>query len=439
MGGMKSEQWVSRAGESAGVDMSCKRACIATPQSSRDTVRQAFPAARRLTRALAASGETLPQEGLQPKRLTTYRGHHWMADFPPPYTGSKKAVEKAGQTLRAGFDDIDAWFAAFNLLQKWRASYSLPLNSAAVQLRTAAKRIHADALVGQRQKRLPSILAKLHKEPKMQLDRMQDIGGARAIVASVDQVNALAERLIASRRGKAVRLLKDYIVEPNPKTGYRSVHLLYKYKSRKPSLDGYNGTPIEFQIRTLLQHAWATTVETVDVFNDFSLKSIYSEDHPDWRAFFRLMSSLFALEEGTALVEGTPTTRGELVQQIAQMNRSLSVLNLLETYVGVTKHIYGVDSSSRAGSYLLKLDSRGKSVEVVAFAVHAEEEANAAYAKAESDSKDVPGVQVVLVRAPSIAALPKAYPNFFGDTGLFREKLRAALIEAEGMLGLVTA
>lgn len=38
------------------------------------------------------------------------------------------------------------------------------------------------AIVGQRPKRLPSIENKLHRNPKMKLERMQDIAGLRAVV-----------------------------------------------------------------------------------------------------------------------------------------------------------------------------------------------------------------------------------------------------------------
>ena len=50
----------------------------------------------------------------------------------------------------------------------------------------------------------------------------------------------------------------DYVENPKD-SGYRSIHYVYKYSSKA---DKYNGLKIELQIRTKLQHNWATAVET---------------------------------------------------------------------------------------------------------------------------------------------------------------------------------
>ena len=56
---------------------------------------------------------------------------------------------------------------------------------------------------------------------------------------------------------------------------------------------------IELQIRTRLQHAWATAVETMGIFIDHSLKS--SQGPQDWLDFFSLVGNAFAY------IEGSPT------------------------------------------------------------------------------------------------------------------------------------
>lgn len=48
------------------------------------------------------------------------------------------------------------------------------------------------------------------------------------------------------------------------------VHLIYKYRSDKVTI--YDDMCIEIQTRTLMQHAWATTVEIVGKFIKQSLK-----------------------------------------------------------------------------------------------------------------------------------------------------------------------
>ncbi|WP_457767666.1 RelA/SpoT domain-containing protein [Cyanobium sp. ULC082] len=61
----------------------------------------------------------------------------------------------------------------------------------------------------------------------------------------------------------------NYQAEPKP-SGYRGIHLIYRYRSNKS--ETYNGLLLEVQIRSPLQHAWATAVETVGTFLKQSLK-----------------------------------------------------------------------------------------------------------------------------------------------------------------------
>ena len=52
---------------------------------------------------------------------------------------------------------------------------------------------------------------------------------------------------------------------------------------------------IELQIRTRLQHLWATAVETAGLYTKKSLKSGQGEN--GWLEFFMIVSSLFSFKE----------------------------------------------------------------------------------------------------------------------------------------------
>jgi putative GTP pyrophosphokinase len=135
------------------------------------------------------------------------------------------------------------------------------------------KTIDPDALVSQRLKRK---LSKLEKNAGMNLARMQDIGGIRAIVTNMTEVRQLEQDYKKGTRVfTVVKGGKDYI-NYLKKCGYRSIHQIFKYK---------NGFSIELQIRTQIQHAWATAVETMGKFLGHSLKS--SEGPKEWLNFFR--------------------------------------------------------------------------------------------------------------------------------------------------------
>ena len=211
---------------------------------------------------------------------------------------SKSEVNRAGVALLGSDDsglDLEAFAHDLEVINNWRSSHSFPLNTFQATLRKKAREVDVNALVAQRLKRLSSIELKLRLMPKMNLSQMQDIGGCRAVLASV----ALADQLVASYKTSELRheLLRtdDYIRTPRA-SGYRSVHLIYRYRSERKTT--YNGLLIEMQIRSQLQHAWATAVETMGTFLRQALKS--SQGEAEWLRFFALM--------GTARHQETPAS-----------------------------------------------------------------------------------------------------------------------------------
>lgn len=123
----------------------------------------------------------------------------------------------------------------------------------------------------------------------MRLDRMQDLGSLRAVVSNVKKLRLLEETYRSSRFKHEILLCKDYVSEPKS-SGYRSIHLLYKYCN--PRTPAYNGLFVGLQIRTKLQHAWATAVETMGTFLNEALKS--SEGPETWLKYFSLYGAAFA-------------------------------------------------------------------------------------------------------------------------------------------------
>ena len=136
---------------------------------------------------------------------------------------------------------------------------------------------------------------------------MQDIGGCRSIVRNVAQVRKIVANYEKSDIKHKVFQTDDYIDKPK-ESGYRGVHLIFKYFSDKN--ETYNGLKIEVQVRSNLQHAWATAVETTGTFIGQALKS--SQGEADWLRFFCLMGSAIAIRENTNPVPDTPTSRYKL-------------------------------------------------------------------------------------------------------------------------------
>jgi putative GTP pyrophosphokinase len=158
-----------------------------------------------------------------------------------------------GQVNRAGAVLIDrnaseeALFDALALINHWRACHAYPINTFQATLRGRAKRVSGTALVATRLKRLPSISKKLEINHGMQLSRMQDIGGLRAVVDTVAQVRKLQEIYCDGSLVHELVSVVDYIDQPK-ESGYRSLHLIYKYRNSAAS--AYDGLSLEIQLRT---------------------------------------------------------------------------------------------------------------------------------------------------------------------------------------------
>jgi ppGpp synthetase/RelA/SpoT-type nucleotidyltranferase len=345
----------------------------------------------------------------------------------PEYTRSE--VDSAGEIIRrpsARLSEPDGWDNAVAIASNWRSSHSYPLQALKMTLRNRAKLVDPKALVAQRLKRLSSIAAKLLRFEKMKLSRMQDLGGCRAVVRTVGQVDALVERYqtsLAKNPTERAEFVKKYDYIANPKSdGYRSVHFVYKYRSRAPQHQLYNGMRTEIQIRSRLQHAWATAVETVDMSTRQALKS--GIGHPSWMRFFALMGSAIALREKRALVPDTPTDRATLTEELRTLASQLQIFDVLQGLVA------GVDVATtikNAHTYLLILDAKQRLTTVQAYGVRDLSLAAADYMRVEKEHVGDRSIQAVLVSVDSMAGLRSAYPNFYLDTTVFLDAVRKTI------------
>jgi hypothetical protein len=336
----------------------------------------------------------------------------------------RSEVNRAGRELLATPMGEAAPDWALEIVNNWRASHSYPLNAFEVSLRERVRKHALASTVVQRLKRLPSIRAKLALQSSMKLTQMQDIGGCRAVVPTWSTVLTLSELYKASRQKHALIHEDDYINGPK-ESGYRGFHLIYRYESRvRPE---YNGLKIEIQLRTRLQHAWATAVETVGTLLTQPLKSSIGEE--DWLRFFSLMGSALAFREGTPTIPGTPTSLHELEFELRDLSDRLRVENVLTAYGRAIQTIY--QGERRASYYLLELQPAGGKgsqgvVTITGFESDQLEEATRSYLGAEK-RLTAPGTQAVLVSGGSLQSLAIAYPNFFLDTRRFLDALREAL------------
>jgi hypothetical protein len=340
---------------------------------------------------------------------------------------SRREVNRAGETFVAAEATADEKEHALYVINNWRASHNFPLNTFQMRLRKMARKINPTSLIAQRIKRLASIKLKLQRYPDMNMAQIQDIGGCRAIMRDVNEVDRLVDIYKHESRGIKHKLHKDqdYILKPKD-SGYRGVHFIYKYRSDKAT--DYDDMRIEIQLRTLIQHSWATAVEIVGTFIKQSLKS--SQGEVDWLRFFALMSSAMAIAEGKPTVPDTPEDLDELRKEIIYYSDKLGV----EAHLSAFKksiEVLGADRRvSNAHYYLLELDPVSRRVSIKAYTQTQLSVATADYARLEkrisNDSKDV-----VLVAADSVEALRLAFPNYYMDADIFLNHLRVLTITGQ--------
>lgn len=332
-------------------------------------------------------------------------------------------MNHAGKALVSESSGLEELGQAVEVLTNWRACHGYPINTFQATLRNKLKHIDANAIVAQRLKRTPSILAKLKRFSTMQLAQMQDIGGLRAVVSSVARVRKIEKEYRDKSRFKHELVKsKDYITAPKV-DGYRSIHLVFKYKN--PLAPKYDGLLIELQLRTQLQHAWATAVETMGTFLGQALKS--NQGERKWRRFFEIAGAAFSSIEKCPPVPGySNMTEKEIFGNLAKAETELHVLDKLRGFA-IAASAIKVDQRS-ASYHLIILDSKRKLVQVKPFSMSQLERATVEYAEAEARSKNGEPIEVVLVSAGPIESLRRAYPNYFLDTHDFIRRIEKMLV-----------
>jgi hypothetical protein len=215
---------------------------------------------------------------------------------------SKSAVNRAGDRLRDWWDlpTYDERIAAlegepglelgraFVTVVAFRRGFQGPLNKVTMGLRSMVKSemkelpVDGKLPVGQRMKRERQIMRKLSRVPGMNLARMQDIGGCRAIpTGGASEVTGILKRV---RKNWEQKGFKDYVANPAP-SGYRAIHVVVLRE----------GHLIEIQLRTPRQQEWAEAVERTGFRLRIPLKD--GEGPPELLDYFRLASHGLALEE----------------------------------------------------------------------------------------------------------------------------------------------
>lgn len=301
---------------------------------------------------------------------------------------SKTLIRKIGHNIKNNIVSEEE----LNTFNEYRNTYIEVME----ELLTSIKdKLPKPLFIARRLKRLESIKIKLQRFPQMELDRMQDIGGTRAVFNNLDEVKEYIKniRVIENSTFKIIKE-NDYISNPKD-DGYRSYHIVFECLSDK--LKGYK---VELQIRDLKQHYWATAVEILSVISKSNnLKVGKGEEY--YKRFFYLSSKILHNEYDKNEVD-----------ELKELDKKYKILDILK---GFSLGFSSIDLKIQDLIYIIYMNYNTKEVYVNSFNKKNVEIASLLYK--ELEKKD--NINAVLVDARDIKTLNEAYPNYFGDSKKF--------------------
>lgn len=203
-------------------------------------------------------------------------------DFQKEELYSNKEYKKLGDRIRKNIENISEY--DYEMLQYLRLSYKEPMSIIFNSIKSIAHKVDSNCVCTYRIKRIESIISKLARFPKMQVNRAEDIAGCRCILSSETDVYKLYNK-IKKKQDKLPFEIKgkinDYIKSPK-ESGYKSIHLNVVLKN--------DNRRVEIQLRSIEQHNWATLVEITDLLYGLKLKENGSSSNKDLFKLHYLLS-----------------------------------------------------------------------------------------------------------------------------------------------------
>jgi hypothetical protein len=269
------------------------------------------------------------------------------------------------------------------------------------------------------------------------------------LVSNLKQVDSIFKILANERcfyNGDAFIKMDNYIAQPK-EDGYRCLHIVGRFNNELKE-----ERKIEFQIRTKLQHSWATTLEIVDIFTGQNLKG--NEGFYGYRTFFKDVSDQFQIIENLnafqiddrSLLTKEYLTKivksPHLVQQCVAIKKfvdrnagGLTVEQEMQAYCSTLNKLNkGLATKNyKDGLVLIRLNVQTGVIEDEFFKGSEQTLASQRYSQYEQVlSKDDKWI-VALLSTDAIGGLKQAYPNYFADSEIFLSYI--GLIKIAAVLG----
>lgn len=340
---------------------------------------------------------------------------------PAPPWKSRKRLNKAGDAARKDqmTDDDEI------IIERWRASHKAVLNTFQALLRKRVEKLGLTVTVATRHKRKNTIFDKLTRIKDMKLSRMDDIAGCRLIFKSIQDLEKFREDMHSNSRFKHALVNEkdkyDYIKEPKS-TGYRGIHDIYKYEANSKQGKEIKGLYVEIQYRTLVQHAWATTIEVIGQITPSQPK--FERGDPRYREAMRLASEILARAHENKNGPYPKKTSKEILDEFVTIDREINVMKKLKSL-----------EISRIKDRLVKSIGKGVFDQINMLLILSEEMELIIEQKRNSDSlkrlfeleKNMPDKDIVLVGSTAYNDVETAFRNYFLDATDFLSLMESAI------------
>ena len=335
------------------------------------------------------------------------------------------SIRKIGEKLREGIELTEEEKLEFD---NFREAHNIIIKLFTIELKKV--NFSNQHLTASRNKRIETIISKLRRPEKPKLDRIHDIAGTRIIFENIksleDYIDILENTELVNFKEKINEDKNRYNYIKNPKSdGYRSIHKVFYYSSNIPysTLNekrfNLENKKIELQLRTRLQHIWATTVEIYDIINKSNIKTgTHNKLETKEGLFFKNCSLVF---------EGIESNDVEKIKiNINEIFRDKDLVEIYNRLKGI-KNIKNIQLPKTLGSdevFILITDlNKGKTTFFTTDPIEKNDKQdtfliNASYRRLEE--KNTKGEYILLLLTlGDIKKLKNVYPNYFLNTNKF--------------------
>jgi relA/spoT domain protein len=247
---------------------------------------------------------------------------------PTPPWKSRTRLNKAGDAARKDQMTEDDKI----IIERWRESHKAVLNTFQALLRKRVEKLGMTITIATRHKRKNTIFDKLNRIKDMELSRMDDIAGCRLIFKSIQDLEKFREDMHSKSRFKHALVNEkdkyDYIKKPKS-TGYRGIHDIYKYEANSEQGRKIKGLYVEIQYRTLVQHAWATTVEVIGQVTQNQPK--FERGDPRHREAMSLASEILARAHENKTGPHSNKTNKEILDEFKKVDEEINIMKILKS------------------------------------------------------------------------------------------------------------